>query len=312
MRVMIMQRRSLLIGGAAGLGAALLGCSTNSPSPSPGAASPTPAPRSADAALAEIEARFGGRVGVHAVDTGTGTTVGHRGDERFLMCSTAKVPLAALVLHRSVHEPDLLERRIHYTRGDLLDYAPVTTRNLATGMTVAELCEATVTASDNTAANLLYGLVGGPGALTAFVRDLGDPHTRFDHIEPMPDVVAPGDERDTTTPAWFAHTLRVLTQGGAGDALPPAQQNRLVGWMLANTTGSGQIRAGVPDGWRVGDKTGSCSGGMANDVAVLWPPERAPVVLTVFTAPTDPENPNGKPTIAAATRATLEALSSSR
>lgn len=226
------------------------------------------------------------------------------------MCSTAKVPLVAAVLGRSRDEPGLLERRIRYSREDLLEYAPVTTRNIATGMTVAELCDAAVTVSDNAAANLLFAQVGGPAEVTGFVRGLGDPTSRFDRTEPSLNDTTVGDERDTTTPFRFAHTLRALAVGdvNGSDVVPVAQRDRLVGWMLANTTGAAQIRAGAPAGWRVGDKTGSGSQGESHDVAVLWPPERAPIVLTVFTSPVDPQNPNGKSTIAAATRTVLGPL----
>jgi beta-lactamase class A len=288
-----MRRRTFLL---AGLGAALVGCSSPPASP-PQAADP--------AGFAAVEARFGGRLGLFAVDTGSGRTVGHRADERFLMCSTTKAPLVASVLRRSVDDPGLLDRRIRYTRADLLEYAPVTTTNVANGMTVAELCAAALTVSDNTAANLLFAQVGGPQAVTAFVRGLGDPLTRFDRVEPALNDTGPGDERDTTTPARFAETLRLLT---LGDALPAPQRDRLLGWMDAATTGAAQIRAGVPAGWRVGDKTGSGSRGESNDVGVVRPPGRAPLVVTVFTAPSDPDSTAGKPTIAAATRAALTAL----
>jgi beta-lactamase class A len=290
-----MRRRTLLLSGAAGIGAALVGCSTPAPAPAP----------IPEAGLAELETRFGGRLGVYAVDTGTGRAVGHRADERFLMCSTTKVPLVALVLRRSVDDPGLLDRRIRWGPADLLEYAPVTSRNVATGMTVAELCAAAISVSDNTAANLLFAQVGGPPAVTAFVRGLGDPMTRFDRVETALNDTAPGDERDTTTPARFAETLRLLA---LGDALPPPQRDRLVGWMVATTTGAAQIRAGVPAGSRVADKTGSGNRGESNDVGVVWPPGRAPVVVTAFTAPADADDSAGKPTIAAATRAALTAL----
>lgn len=299
---MIIGRRTLLLTGAAGLGAALLGCS---PAPAPAAPAPAAAPPADLPALADLEARFGGRIGVHAVDTGSGRSVGHRAGERFLMCSTTKAVLAALVLRRSVDEPGLLDRRLRWGPSDLMEYSPVTTRNLATGMTVAELCAAAVSVSDNTAANLLFGQVGGPQAVTAFVRGLGDPLTRFDRLEPELNETGPGDERDTTTPERFAGTLRTLA---LGDGLPPAQRERLVGWMVATTTGNAQIRAGVPAGWRVGDKTGTGNRGESNDVGVVWPPGRAPIVVTAFTAPADPDSTAGKPTIAAATRAVLSAL----
>ncbi|MCD2194663.1 class A beta-lactamase [Actinomycetospora endophytica] len=251
----------------------------------------------------DLETRFGGRLGVAALDTGSGRWTGHRADERFLLCSTAKVPVVAAVLRRSVTDPGLLDRRLHWTRADLLSHAPATTAALDTGMTVAELCAAALTVSDNTAANLLSAQVGGPAGVTAFLRGVGDTTSRADRTEPTLNDVA-GD-LDTTTPTAFVRTLQALA---LGDALPPALRDRLVGWMRASTTGAAQIRAGVPAGWTVADKTGSGSAGESNDVGVVGPTGRAPVVVAVFTAPADPRNATGAATIAAATRAVLSGL----
>lgn len=293
----------MLAVGLVGLAAALTGCGT-APTPSPTApSSPFPVQAPPDTAFDELEARFGGRLGVAALDTGSGAWVGHRADERLLMCSTVKVPLVAAVLRRSISEPGLLERRLHWSRADLLSYAPATTAALATGMTIAELCAAALTVSDNTAANLLSAQVGGPPGLTAFLRSVGDTTSRADRPEPVLNDVA-GD-LDTSTPSAFVRTLQVLA---LGDALPPPLRGRLVGWMRANTTGGAQIRAGTPAGWPVADKTGSGSAGESNDVAVVEPPGRAPILLGVFTDPTDPRSIAGKATIAAATREALGAL----
>lgn len=293
------RRTALATGLVAGLGAALAAC-TGAPDPTTTA----PPPPDVTARLAALEARFGGRLGVAALDTGDGRWVGHRADERFLLCSTVKVPVVAAVLRRSRADPGLLDRRLHWTRADLLSYAPATSAAPATGLTVAQLCEAALTVSDNTAANLLSAQVGGPPGVTALLRDVGDTVSRADRTEPTLNDVA-GD-LDTTTPTAFARTLRALT---LGDALPGPLRDRLVGAMAASTTGAAQIRAGVPAGWAVADKTGSGSAGESNDVALVRPPERAPLVVTVFTAPTDPRNPTGKQVIAAATREVVGALS---
>lgn len=286
------ERRTLLLG----FGAALAGC----------AAPGTPAPRPIDNGLAALEGGFGGRLGVYALDTGSGAAVSHRADERFLMASTSKAFIVATVLRRAADDPGLLDRMIRYDRGALLEYAPVTTRNVDAGMTVADLCHAAITVSDNTAANLLFDVVGGPPAVTAFVRGLGDQVTRSDRPEPELNVTTgPGDERDTTTPAAVLGSLRAVT---LGDGLDAAGRDRLVGWMLATTTGDAAIRAGVPAGWRVGDKTGTGAQGERNDIAVLWPPDRAPIVLAVYTAPADPEAEPSDATIAEATRAVVAAL----
>lgn len=294
---MTLPRRSLLVAGAAGLGAALLGCSAPAPS-APAAPAPRPVP-----ALAGVEREFGRRIGVHALDTGTGAAAGHRAGERFLMCSTAKALMAGFVLHRSVSDPALLDRPVRWDRSDLLEYAPVTSRHLASGLTVAQLCRAAVTVSDNTAYNLLLREVGSPAELTAWLRSTGDGVTRADRHET--ELNEAGGDLDTSTPAAFSATLAALT---TGDALPPGQRDRLVGWLRANTTGAGQIRAGVPAGWQVGDKTGSGPLGEKNDAGVLFRPDGAPVTLTVFTVPSDPGDERGAAAVAAATRAALDAL----
>ncbi|GAA4929897.1 beta-lactamase class A [Actinomycetospora succinea] len=293
----MISRRTALVG--AGL-AVLAGCTQqDAPAPAPVTMSEPPM------ALAGLEQRSGRRIRLLALDTGTGRAVGHRADERALMCSTAKVLIAAAVLRRAATEPGLLDRTIRYSRADLLDYAPTTERFVDTGMTVAALCEAALVVSDNTAANLLSALLGGPAATTAFVRTLGDTTTRLDRLEPELNETAPGDERDTTTPAAMVADLRALV---LGDALDPAGRDRLTGWMVGAVTGTEQIRAGLPRDWRVGDKTGSGAQGENNDVAVAWPPGRAPWVIAVFTTPTDPASTNGRATIADATRIATAAL----
>lgn len=296
-------RRSLLLAGAAGLGGALLGCSAPAPAavaaPAPGApAGPRPIP-----AMSDVEREFGRRIGVHALDTGTGVTAGHRDGERFLMCSVTKALMAGFVLHRSVGDPALLDRNLRWDPSEVLAYAPVTSRHTGTGLTVAQLCDAAVTVSDNTAHNVLLREVGSPADLTAWLRATGDDVTRADRTEPALNDV--DGDRDTSTPAALAATLGRLT---TGDALPPAQRDRLVGWLRANTTGDGQIRAGVPAGWQVGDKTGSGPLGEKNDAGILFPPDGAPIALTILTVPSGPEDERGAEAVAAATRTALAAL----
>jgi beta-lactamase class A len=235
--------------------------------------------------LALLETRAAVRLGVSALDTGSGASVGYRADERFLLCSTAKALVVAAVLRRSETEPGLLDHVIDYGPSDVLAYAPVTSQHVADGMTVAALCDAAITVSDNTAANLLVGLLGGPAAVTAFARSLGDDLTRIDRLEPDLNVTSPGDQRDSSTPAQMAADLRALV---LGDALNEASRQRLTDLLVANTTGGQTIRAGVPADWTVGDKTGSGAQGESNDLAVVWPPRRAPLVIAVYVSPRDP------------------------
>ncbi|MEC3981300.1 class A beta-lactamase [Amycolatopsis sp. H20-H5] len=298
-------RRGVLLGG---LGALLAGCTPNAAPEAvrlSGTPSPLPGVAAAEAALASVEAGFGGRLGVFGLDTGSGATVRYRADERFLLCSTHKAIAVAAVLRLRDRQPGLMDRLIRYDRSQLLSYAPVTTQHVDEGMTVSALCEAALTVSDNTASNLLVELVGGPPAATAFVRTLGDQVSRFDRLEPELNVGAPGDERDTSTPAQLAADLRALV---LGDALDKAGRDLLTGWLKANTTGGKQIRAGLPAGWLVGDKTGSGSQGEVNDIAVVWPPGRAPLVISVYTAPADPKSTAGQATVAKAAMTVAKAL----
>ncbi|MHC1559346.1 class A beta-lactamase [Actinomycetospora sp. C-140] len=288
-------RRAVLLGGVAAVAA---GCAAR-PAPAP-----VPPP-DATTLLADLERQSGRRIGLVALDTGTGRAVRHRAGERVLMCSTAKVLVVGAVLRRRLDDPGLLDRTIRYTPADLLEYAPTTSRFVATGMTVAALCEAAIVVSDNTAVNLLTGLLGGPAASTAFVRSLGDTVTRLDRLEPELNEAATGDERDTSTPDAVAADVRALV---LGDGLDPAGGDLLTGWMVATVTGTQQIRAGLPGGWRAGDKTGSGAQGESHDVAVVWPWDRAPLVIAVYTTPADPASTNGKETIAEATRIALGEL----
>jgi len=243
-------------------------------------------------ALAAVETRCGGRLGVGIIDTGTGRAVGHRTDERFPMCSTHKAMSAAAILSRVDAGQERLERRIHFDADTVIDYSPVTKAYAGTaGMTLAAICEAAITLSDNTAANLMFAALGGPTKVTAFLRRIGDQDTRLDRTEPTLNEARPGDLRDTTTPFAMAWTLQRLV---LGDALLPSSRAQLTKWLVAGQTGGARLRAGVPTTWRVGEKTGTNDHGTANDVGIFWPPGRAPLVVTVFItasgAPLDTQN----------------------
>ena len=227
-----------------------------------------------------IEATVGGRLGVAVLDSASGQLQGHRLDQRFPMCSTFKWLAAALVLSRVDARRERLERRIRFGKAALVDYSPATAPQAGgRGMTLAELCDATVTLSDNTAANLILESFGGPAAVTRFARSLGDTATRLDRTEPSLNEARPGDPRDTTTPRAMAVSLRAAV---LGEALSPAGREQLVRWLHATKTGDTRLRAGVPAGWGVGDKTGTGNRGSTNDVGVLWPPGRPPLVVAAY------------------------------
>ncbi|WP_062088112.1 class A beta-lactamase [Caballeronia udeis] len=231
--------------------------------------------------LKQLESSAGGRLGVAALNTADGKLVNYRADERFPLCSTFKLMLVSAVLEQSESplQKGLLERRIHYARSELLSWAPITKKQVATGMTVAELCAATLQYSDNTAANLLMKLVGGPETVTAYARSIGDNQFHLDRREPDLNSAIPGDPRDTSTPAAMAHSLQRVT---LGDALGASQRSQLQTWLLGNTTGAGKIAAAMPAHWMIGDKTGSGDYGTTNDIGVIWPPGKPPIVLAIY------------------------------
>ena len=231
-------------------------------------------------ALAAIGASSGGRLGVAALDTGSGQRIGLDVESRYALCSTFKVPLAAAVLAKVTAGGLTLQTPLSFTDADVLDYAPVVKQHLAAhSITVGEACAAAVEWSDNSPANLLLARIGGPAGLTGFIRRAGDAVTRLDRIEPALNVVPPGDERDTTTPAAMVGLMRSLL---LGQALRPIARQRLIGWMTACQTGKERLRAGLPAGWRVGDKTGTSGDGKANDIAIAWPPGRAPILIACY------------------------------
>lgn len=221
--------------------------------------------------LARVETQLGGRIGVSAVQIATGVTMGHREDERFAMASTFKMLLACQMLHRAENGQDDLGARMPFAEADLFDHAPFARANLAAGsMSVREACAAIVEVSDNTAANLLLARIGGPAALTRWLRAQGDPTTRLDRNELALNSNIRGDPRDTTTPRAMRDTVRRLLLEEA--VLTRASREAVLGWMRASQTGLMRLRGGFPPSWasRAGDKTGTGARGAVNDVLVTW------------------------------------------
>ncbi|MBK8235436.1 MAG: class A beta-lactamase [Deltaproteobacteria bacterium] len=243
-------------------------------------------------ALAAMEGE--GRLGVALLDTGSGEVVGHRLDERFGMCSTFKLALAAMVLARVDAGALRLDGEVQLREADLVPHAPVTEARVRAAlarkakhatMTIGELAHAAQTTSDNPAANALLGVLGGPAGFTSFCRDHGDQVTRLDRLEPWMNVVEGDDPRDTTSPRAMATLIARLLGKGTGGLSAPSQA-LLRGWMIETQTGARRLRAGLPAAWVAGDKTGTMVGdGMTtrvNDIAWIEPPDRAPLVVATY------------------------------
>ncbi|MEU1308060.1 class A beta-lactamase [Streptomyces cinnamoneus] len=295
-------RRSLL---AALTGLAvvpLTGCRTAAPAAAPPTAS-RGAGQNAERAFGELERAYEARLGVFAVDTGSGRTVAHRPDERFAYASVCKAFLAAAMLKKYTLQQ--LDRHVRYSGDVPVGHSPVTAQHVDSGMTLRELCDAAVRYSDNGAANLLFDELGGPRGLQDALVAIGDRVTRADRYETDLSDATPGDPRDTSTPRAMATDLRAFV---LGDALAPDKRALLTDWLKRNTTGDKLIRAGVPRGWEVGDKTGSGGYGARNDVAVLWPPKAAPIVLAVFSSRRTKDAKPDDTLIAKAAEAAVKAL----
>ncbi|WP_246625025.1 class A beta-lactamase [Fictibacillus nanhaiensis] len=247
----------------------------------------------------ELEKEYDARLGVYALDTGSKRTISYRADERFAYASTHKVlAVGVLLMNRSI---DDLNERIHYTKEDLVNYNPVTEKHVDKGMTLKELSDASIRYSDNTAGNLILEAIDGPKGFKESLRKIGDYVTEPERIEPDLNDVKPGETRDTSTPKALAESLQAIT---LDSVLPEDKRNLLLDWLKRNTTGDALIRAGVPEGWIVGDKTGGANG-TRNDIAVLWPPDGAPIILAVLSSH---ENANSEYVDKLIAKATEEAI----
>ncbi|MFD5146936.1 class A beta-lactamase [Streptomyces sp. NPDC058401] len=250
-------------------------------------------------ALAALEREHSARLGVFAHDTATGRTLQYRAQERVPLCSVFKTLAVAAVLRDLDRDGEFLAKRVRYTAQETSasGHAPITglPENLARGMTIEELSDAAIRFSDNAAANLLLRELGGPAAVTRFARSTGDAVTRLDRWEPDLNTAEPGRVTDTTTPYAIGRTYGRLV---LGTALEAADRRRLTGWLLGNTTGGERLRAGLPEDWTVADKTGAGAYGTNNDVAVVWPPGRPPLVIAVLTTKPRPDATPDNPLIA--------------
>ncbi len=253
--------------------------------------------------LGRLERAHGARIGVLVLDTGTGRVAQYRGDERFAYASTIKALAAGAVLDRLDRRG--LQRRVHWDADEVVSNSPVTSQHVEDGLTIRQLIEAAITVSDNTAGNLLFELVGGPSGLQRELRRLGDRTTSVDRWEPELNTAVPGDRRDTTTPRALVASFRAYL---LGDVLPRADRQLLRHDLDAAQTGLGLVRAGVPRTWRVGDKSGSAEYGSRNDVALVRPPGRAPLVIAVMTTHDDPAAATDDSLVEAGTRAAVRDL----
>ncbi len=229
--------------------------------------------------ITRIERDAGGPIGIALFDSGSGARFEHRAQQRFPLCSTFKLLLAARLLHGAQTGRWQMSDRVPVTKADMMFHAPFTEKRIGSTASLAELADAMVTNSDNPAANIALRHVGGPAALTAWLRAVGDRSTRIDRYEPDLNNETPGDPRDTTTPAAMMAICRQLATRGPLDA---ANRARLFGWMAASVTADTMLRAGLPTGWKEANKTGSGEWHARNIMSAITPPGRPPIWIAAY------------------------------
>ena len=267
------------------------------------APTPTVAAAATDSLFKNLENEYDARLGVYAIDTGSGETIAYRADERFAYTSTFKALASGAVLMQNSIED--LDEVISYSAEDLVTYSPITEKHVSTGMTLKDIMDAAIRYSDNTAGNLLLNQLGGPDGFEAALRQIGDTVTQADRYETELNEAIPGDDRDTSTARALATSLNAFA---LGDVLPEDKQTILTDMLRGNMTGDELIRAAVPEGWTVGDKTGAGSYGTRNDIAIVWPPEGDPIVLAILSSRDTQDADYDNALIAKTAEAVLSAL----
>lgn len=260
-------------------------------------------------ALKKLEDSFDGKIGIYAINTANNDNVSYRANERFALCSTAKLMVVTTALKKSETQSQYLDRIMTYTQQDLAqaDYTPITSKHIISGMSIKDLSEAAISYSDNLAMNLLVKDLGGTQMVTQYARSMHDKKFRLDRIEPGFGSAIPGDQRDTTTPKSMAHSLqKILLE----NVLNKSSKDMLLTWMKNNQTGFTRIRAGVPAGWVVADKTGKGDYGTNNDIAIIYPPNSAPIVLAIYTTQNTQAAESNDKIIVDVTKIVLEELMS--
>jgi beta-lactamase class A len=264
--------------------------------------------RNANELFKDIEVKTGGRLGLWALNTANNKKIAYRSSERFPFCSTFKLILTAAILQKSTQAKNLLDESIVISKEEVTSsgYAPITKNFIGKKMSVRELCSAAMMHTDNTASNLLVKKLGGVTEVTNFARSLGDDFFRLDRWEPKLSSSIPGDQRDTTTPESMGLDIYKLT---LTNVIPINLKNELMQWMIGNTTGETRIRAGVPAGWKVGDKTGAGGYGTTNDVGIIWPSEKSkPIILSIYFTKTQKNSSSPHEVIAEATKLILASI----
>lgn len=260
--------------------------------------------------LAQLETSSDGRIGVAAINLANNTSIQYRANERFPMGCTSKTMGVAAILKKSMSDNSLLQQKVLYSKSDVTDWSPITEKHVTDGMTISGLCAAAICYSDNTAMNLLANKLGGVQAINTFARSIGDQNFRQDHNWPQEALSGgPNNETDSTTPAAMEKSYQQLA---LGSVLAPHQRDLLLTWLKDNTTGNERIRAGVPKGWVVGDKTGTnVYYGTTNDVAIIWPPHSSPIVIAIYFTQNKKDAPHRNDVIASAARMVLSDLTNS-
>ncbi|EKF9795923.1 PSE family carbenicillin-hydrolyzing class A beta-lactamase [Vibrio cholerae] len=231
-----------------------------------------------------IESSLSARIGVAILDTQNGESWDYNGDQRFPLTSTFKTIACANLLYDAEHGKVNLNSTVEIKKADLVTYSPVLEKQVGKPITLSDACFATMTTSDNTAANIVINAVGDPKSITDFLRQIGDKETRLDRVEPELNEGKLGDLRDTTTPNAITSTLNQLL---FGSTLSEASQKKLESWMVNNQVTGNLLRSVLPVKWSIADRSGAGGFGARSITAIVWSEEIKPIIVSIYLAQTE-------------------------
>lgn len=231
-----------------------------------------------DKELKTLEHKLDGEIGLYAIDTNSGKIISYRGNQTFPFESTFKLMGVAALLHYNQSKP-VLQKRLFIKPEQLVMWHPISGLYINQKVSLQTLAEGAISYSDNTAINMIIRELGGLDKINHFARMVGNNTFNLKHYEVNLNS-NPNNNEDSSTPKDMALSLQNIL---LGNVLSEHNKQLLFQWMRNNTTGYGRIRAGVPLGWAVADKTGSGSYGVANDIGLVWSPSCKPIILSIYT-----------------------------
>ncbi|WP_198555511.1 class A beta-lactamase [Shewanella sp. Pdp11] len=223
--------------------------------------------------------RQGWNIGVSVIENSSNNVYLINGDERFSTNSTIKALACAIVLSEVDKNAVSLDDAMMINEQDVVSHSPVMKEFIGKKVTLADACKATMTYSDNTAANFAIKKSGGPEGITSFLRSMGDDITRADRYEPDLNTNPEGDLRDTSTANAMAANFNKLL---LGNILSTQSKEQLKDWMMGNKVADNMLRLVLPTGWEIADRTGANSYGARGIISMVWSESQQPLIISIY------------------------------